>query len=181
MYFLPPLINGNYRVILALVNKTNFVHNFFLSIFINLYMFRATMCPTSGETTVFMRHLVLVILCGWLSGMQEHMVLHTRQSSTQSNKYQVSHKHSCFSWCWAHSRPKHVEVDKYTKNKLCTKLALLTRFYRDTRSAKQNFILAHYISDININLSWCTPWKDSLEWSFSSTHPNLGTRCRCGD
>jgi len=27
-----------------------------------LYMFRATMCPSSGETTVFMRHLVLVIL-----------------------------------------------------------------------------------------------------------------------
>jgi hypothetical protein len=34
---------------------------FFLSIFINLYMFKA-MCPSSGETTVFMRHLVLVIL-----------------------------------------------------------------------------------------------------------------------
>jgi hypothetical protein len=30
-------------------------------------MFRATMGPLSGETTVFMRHLVLVILCGWLS------------------------------------------------------------------------------------------------------------------
>ena len=27
-----------------------------------LYMFRATMCPSSGEATVFMRHLVLVIL-----------------------------------------------------------------------------------------------------------------------
>jgi hypothetical protein len=33
-------------------------------------MFRATMDPSSGETTVFMRHLVLVILYGWLSGMQ---------------------------------------------------------------------------------------------------------------
>jgi len=27
-----------------------------------LYMFWATMCPTSGETPVFMQHLVLVIL-----------------------------------------------------------------------------------------------------------------------
>jgi len=27
-----------------------------------LYMFRATVCPSSGEPTVFMRHLVLVIL-----------------------------------------------------------------------------------------------------------------------
>jgi len=26
-------------------------------------MFRATMRPSSGETTVFMRHLVLVIVC----------------------------------------------------------------------------------------------------------------------
>ena len=51
----------------GLVNKTKLVHNFFLiylSIFINLYMLWATMCPSSGETTVFMRNLVLVILCG---------------------------------------------------------------------------------------------------------------------
>ena len=39
-----------------------------------LYMFRATMCPSSGETTVFMRHLIYKV--------------HNRQSSTQ-NKYQV--------------------------------------------------------------------------------------------
>jgi hypothetical protein len=40
-----------------LVCKTNLLHNLF-SIFINLYMFWATMCPSSGETAVFMRHLV---------------------------------------------------------------------------------------------------------------------------
>jgi len=39
-------------------------------------MFRATMGPSSGGTTVFMRQLILVILYGWLSGMQEHMLLH---------------------------------------------------------------------------------------------------------
>jgi len=33
-------------------------------------MLRAAMGPLSGETTVLMRHLVLVILCGWLSRMQ---------------------------------------------------------------------------------------------------------------
>jgi hypothetical protein len=33
-------------------------------------MFRATVCPSSGEITVSMRHLVFVTLCGWLSGMQ---------------------------------------------------------------------------------------------------------------
>jgi hypothetical protein len=41
---------------------------------------------------------------------------HTRQSSIQNNKHQVSHEHGCFSWWWAHSRPKHVEKrNKHTK------------------------------------------------------------------
>jgi len=53
-----------------------------------LYMFQATMCPSSGETTVFMRHLVFVTVCGWLSGTQGH----TGQSSTRSDKYQESHR-----------------------------------------------------------------------------------------
>jgi hypothetical protein len=97
-------------------------------------MFRATMCPSSGETTVFMRHLVLVILCGWLSGMQGG----TRQLSTQPKKYQVSHKHSCFSWWWPHIYPKHVEINKYTKNKLCTKLALFTRLQHRLRYDNTN-------------------------------------------
>jgi len=43
--------------------------------------------------------------------------LHTRQLTTQNNKYQVSQKHSCFSWWSAHTLPKHVEINKYTKNK----------------------------------------------------------------
>jgi len=33
-------------------------------------MFWANMCPSSGETTVFMQHLVLVILYRRLSAMQ---------------------------------------------------------------------------------------------------------------
>jgi len=43
------------------------------------------MCPSSGETTVFMRHLVLVILCGWLVCRVEW--LRNRQSYIQNNKY----------------------------------------------------------------------------------------------
>ena len=70
-----------------------------------------------------MRHLVLVILCGWLSGMQVAMKLHTfippcipDMSCIQNNKYQVSHRYSCFSWWWAHSRPKHIEKrNRHTK------------------------------------------------------------------
>ena len=68
-----------------------------------LYTFRATMCTSPGEITVSMWHLVLVILCGW-------------QSSTYSDKYQVSHRHSYFSWWREHSRPKRVEKrNKHTK------------------------------------------------------------------
>jgi len=61
-----------------------------------------------------------------------------------NNKYKVSHKHSCFSWWWAQIRPKHVEIDKYTKNKLCTELALFTRLYTDTRSTKHQ-IYTYYV------------------------------------
>ena len=42
--------------------------------------------------------------------------MHTRQSSTQSDKYEVSHRYSYFSWWWAHSCPKHVQKrNKHTK------------------------------------------------------------------
>jgi len=54
----------------CLVNKANLLHNF-LSKFISfLYMFWVTMCPSSGEITVSIQHLVFVTLCGWLFGMQ---------------------------------------------------------------------------------------------------------------
>jgi len=47
-----------------LVNKANLV-TVFLSVFLSfLHMFRATMCPSSGETAVFMGHVVLGILYG---------------------------------------------------------------------------------------------------------------------
>ena len=48
-----------------LVNETNLVHNLFLVYFIsfiyNLYTFWTFPSPSSGGTTVFMQHLVLVI------------------------------------------------------------------------------------------------------------------------
>ena len=55
-----------------LVNETNLVHNLFSVYFVNfiynLYIFQTTAGPSSGGTTIFMRHLALVIL----SGMQDH-------------------------------------------------------------------------------------------------------------
>jgi len=41
-------------------------HNFSCTLISILYVFRATMCPSSGEITVPVRHLVFVTLCGWL-------------------------------------------------------------------------------------------------------------------
>jgi hypothetical protein len=58
----------------SLVNETNLLHYFFLAYFVNfiynLYTFHTSPGPSSGGTTVFMRHLVLVILYIWLSDMQ---------------------------------------------------------------------------------------------------------------
>jgi len=81
-----------------------------------LYMFRATMCPSSGET-VFMRHLVRVILYGWLSGMQG-------------------------GWWWAHSRPKHIEkINKHTK-KNCAPSGLYLQDYT-RKHGQQNTKIFH--------------------------------------
>jgi len=112
---------------ICLVNKANLLHNF-LSMFISfLYVFWATMCPSSGEITVSMQHLVFVTL--WMTAWYAGCTLDTRQSSTQSDKYQVSHRYSYFSWWWAHSCPKHVEKRNILR-KLCTKFTLFTRLYR---------------------------------------------------
>ena len=76
------------------INKANLVHNFFSVFVCFLYMFRATMCPSSGEITVCDTWYLL--FCMDDSEMQG-CTLHSRQSSTQSDKYQVSHRYSYFS------------------------------------------------------------------------------------
>jgi len=55
------MVTGS-EMVTYLVNKANLVHNF-LGNFKRIsfpYMFRATMCPSSGKTTVSLRHLVFV-------------------------------------------------------------------------------------------------------------------------
>ena len=70
-------------------------------IYLCLDMFRATMCPSSGETTVFIGTWYL-LFC----------VDHCLVCRVEWKKY----KYSCFSWWWAHSRPKHVEKrNRHTK------------------------------------------------------------------
>ena len=55
-----------------LVNKANLVHSFSWYVYSFLYMFQTTICPSSEEITVSIRHLVFVTLCRWLSGTQGH-------------------------------------------------------------------------------------------------------------
>jgi hypothetical protein len=62
-----------------LVNYTKFVHNLFSVYFVNfvynLYMLRTSPRPSSGGTTVFMRHLVLIIPYSWLYGIHAYIGL----------------------------------------------------------------------------------------------------------
>jgi len=51
-------------------------------------MFRAAICPSSGELIVSIRHLVYVTLYRW---PQSHPNLHTKRSSIQSDIYQMSY------------------------------------------------------------------------------------------
>jgi hypothetical protein len=135
-----------------------------------LYMFRATMCPSSEEITVSIRHLVFVNLCGWPSGMQGRMKnpsLHTRQSSTESDKYQVSYLYSYFSWWWAHSCPKRVEIrNKHTKKEVDTRLILFTRLYKDARSTKHKIKRGVFLIDLLfLQPLLDVPYLDSSEYS----------------
>jgi len=63
-FYIEFYVSVTVQTLYNLVNKANLVHNLFLEylflvhLFINVYMFRATICPSSGETTVFMQHLV---------------------------------------------------------------------------------------------------------------------------
>jgi hypothetical protein len=79
-----------------------------LGIFISrLHMFRAIMCPSSGEITVSMRHWCLSVCTGRPA---DQSAIHTEW------QIPVSHKYSSFSWWWAHSCSKHVEKrNKYTQ------------------------------------------------------------------
>jgi len=111
-------------------------------------MFRASMCPSSGEITVSLRHLVFVTL--W---MTVWCALHTRQSSTHSDKYQVSHWYSYFSWWWAHSCPKHVE----NRNKYTRKIVHQVGFIYKIMHLKYLWNLARYW----LQVPW--GWHDSVE------------------
>jgi len=81
-----------------------------------------------------------------------------RLSSTQSDKYQVSHWYSNFSWWWAHRCPKHVEKrNKYTRKtvhqvgfihlvEITNKMQPCIRIYYSTVHWRLNMFRAAYPS-----------------------------------
>jgi len=83
-------------------------HDFLVYLFQHLYMFRATMCPSSEELTVSMQHWYFSLCMGgclicWL----------TYQTATYTErKLPVSHRYSMFSWWWAQSCPKNLDMLK---------------------------------------------------------------------
>jgi len=125
-----------------------------------LYMFRATMNPSSGETTVSIRHLVFVDDC-LVCRVRMHPAY---QSSTQSDKYQVSNRYSYFSWWWVHSRPKHVEKrNKHTKKNCAPSWFYLQDHTRmHGQQDIKNCILINNISDTSTNVKSKTGETPSL-------------------
>jgi len=68
------------------VKKNNLMHYLFWVYFINLYMFRVSLGPSSGGKTVCMQHLVLIILIRWLSFVLVGLVFQSNQHNRQSPK-----------------------------------------------------------------------------------------------
>ena len=67
------------------------MHKLFLVFFVNLYMFRAYLGPSSGGTTVCIQQMVLIVLFRGLSVVLVQLESNqdNRQSSKRSIKYQL--------------------------------------------------------------------------------------------
>ena len=68
----------------------------------------------------------------------------------------LSHKHSCFSWWWAHSRPKHVDTDQYTKNKFVHQVGFLYKIFLWSR------YLEHRVLFFTTTIT--SPYSPTLQW-----------------
>ena len=109
------LLTVHFSIFLVNIQLDANFFNMFISV---LYMFRAAMCSSSGESIVSIRYLVYVTLCRWPSSMQFHPSLHTGRSPIQSDIYQMSYWYNWLSWWWAHGCPKRVENwNKHVKKK----------------------------------------------------------------
>jgi len=82
------------HLVIIFVNNQLDAKFFFLNEFISiLYMFRAALCSSSGESIVSILH----------------PNVHTRRSPKQSGIYQMSYWYNRLSWWWAQGCSKHIE------------------------------------------------------------------------
>jgi len=76
--------------------------NLFLVYFVNLYMFRAYLGPSSGGTAVCIQQLVPIILFRWQSvdlvGLIPIQSDQDNRQSSKKNKYQLLYTNGCTSW-----------------------------------------------------------------------------------
>jgi hypothetical protein len=103
------LYNSNEKLTWRTISSIYIYIYLFISI---LYMFRTTLCSSSGESIVSIQLLVYVTLCRWPSGMQVGKFLpdlHTGRSPTQSDIYQMLYWYNWLSWWWAQGCSKHVQ------------------------------------------------------------------------
>jgi len=73
--------------------------------------------------------------------------LHTKQSSIQSDIYQMSYWYNWFFWWWARGCPKHVENrNKHTWKRTVRQVGYLQRLYRDAWSTEHKMCLYDCLS-----------------------------------
>ena len=116
-----------------------------LNIFISLlYMFRASMCPSSGKNYCIYATLVSVTLYGWRLVCWLDLISIQLQDQTppiQSDKYQCRIDIVIYSWWWAHGCPKHVQKrNKYIEQNCAPSWDLFARLYKEARSTKHKIL-----------------------------------------
>jgi len=113
-------------VIFVLVNTTNLVHKFtFFPLHISgnyVSIIRRNNCI---YVTVGVCRSVWMTVC--YDPMTDPWTLHTRQSSTQTDKHQMSHIYSYLSWWW-HTVARHCRENKHFK-KNCAPSWLNLQYY----------------------------------------------------
>ena len=137
---------------------TNFLNIFFIF----LYMFRVNCVPIIRKNTVPMRHVLLVNLYRWLSGMQEVIppcILCVR----------AHYMYGIFSWWLALSCPKHVEKS----NKHIKKIFAPSWFYLQdyTRMYSQQNIKCLCLF-VRIKICWV------VNIYFRNTNANWGSKIK---
>ena len=107
------------RIWIQSCKKTNLMHNLFLVYFVNICIFLAYLCPSSGGTTVCIQKLALIILFRWLLSWRRNSHL-KRIISTNYFIHMVVPPDD------GHRYAQNMQMlTKYTKNKLCINLVFL--------------------------------------------------------